>query len=581
MRHARFSRVLFILMASGCLLAASCQAARKNPPLFPVKTLKQELETGQVYRRIMALEALSKKETAEANELIIRAMLYDRSKPVRRAAQRELEGVEDPRIVESIFDALEAEKRDVRLAAVDVAGLVRDPDVARRLVQTAQAHPRDTELARLCLEAIRELVYTLEPAPDFERSLVPYLEHRNKKIRKTAVIILAILGRPASLEPLQKVWPRANRKLKIHLADAFANIGHREPIDVLVAALDQNYKPLLMHSLYALAQIQSFSTLPPIRELLLRHKDARVRMACLYALIEIPDEESVPVILQMLDLDDPSVLHWAIYALSQLEAVSAGPALLEKLDHPKPLVRASAAMALGELNIQAAEDKLLAIIDNGQEAGEVRIAAAKALIRLGNKNGTAVLLKELDDLDLSLQTRLAYAVTLGLTGDQAVRERLAPDIQSSKFTRALTAALVLGLMGDAGGRSTLVTALEHGYPSIRKFAIMGLEGILDAASLKALADTANDDRDPLVRILCAASLVRAGYPDFRVILWNALDTRQEDQRAEAIIALGGSANPMVMEQLKWYLKREPSIPVRQTIQRVFRDWKKKNRAQAQ
>jgi hypothetical protein len=85
---------------------------------------------------------------------------------------------------------------------------------------------------------------------------------------------------------------------------------------------------------------------------------------------------------------------------------------------------------------------------------------------------------------------------------------------------------------------------------------------------------ANDDPDTVVRILCSASLVRAGFPDFRVLLWNALETRQEDTRSEAIIALGACADAQTIRDLRWYLKREPSIPVRQTIQRVLREWKK-------
>jgi len=571
-----FITIIVIMLAGwnwlGFPVTTSAVSEKKRSSL---EKLEKELKTGMEYKRILVLERLAHIATPDAYGLIIQTMLHDKSKPVRRAAQRMLEGVSDPRIAESIIAGLEDENRKVRIAAIDVAGLVREPEMACRLLQTAQAYPHDTELVRLVLEALREMVYRLEPPEKFEMMLHPFIKHRNKKVRQTAVIILAILGRPASLPYLLDLWEQSNTKMKIHLADAFANIGRIEPVELLQAALVQKNTTLILHSLYALAQIQSFSSLDQIYHLLRKSHDPRIRMACLYALIEIPDPDSIPVILEIFETQDPTTLHWAIYALSQLQAKSAAAQLINKLSHPASLVRASAAMALGELKIAEAEDALLQIIADENEETEVRVAAAKALIKIGNPQGAAVLWKELQRPNLNLEARLTYALALGTISDEKVRREAAQDLESPVFTKSFTAALMLGISGDNRGKALLVTALEHGYPLIRRYAILGLESIQDKESLRALADTANDDRDTVVRILCAASLVRAGFDEFRVILWNALDTRNEDIRSEAIIALGRSADAKTIRQLKWYLRREPSIPVRQTIQRVLREWKER------
>ncbi|MEW6516095.1 MAG: HEAT repeat domain-containing protein [candidate division FCPU426 bacterium] len=566
-------KISFLAVLTLAFFAWPALAAAEDLRAFSHKQLQDELAHGQVYRRILALEALGYRHTPEAVGLIIETMLHDRSQPVRRTAQRLLQDVADPRVETAVVAGLADPDRDVRLAAIDVAGLVRDPAMAGYLLDAAQAHPRDKDLVLQALNALRELVYRLEPEKGFEARLVPWLENKNRKLRLTAVIVLAILSRPASLPPLLELWDRADAQLRLNLSDAFANIGHVDPVPKLLAALPRADRNLQLHLLYALAQIQSYSALPEIRRLLADSRDPRTRMACLYALTEIPDPENVPAILAMLDDQDPTVLHWATYALSQLEAKTAGPAVMTKLSHPKPLVRASAATALGELGYKPAEEKLAALVADDQEAQEVRIAAGQALVRLGNPAGVPVLLHALEDRRLDLNVRLSYAMALGALGDEKIREAQAPKLHSSVYSEALTAALVLAVKGDDRGRTVLFQALEHGYPAIRRYAILGLERIADDASLKALADAANDDPDAVVRILCSASLVKAGYPDFRVLIWNALETKDEDTRSEAIIALGQSADSRTINDLRWYLKREPSIPVRQTIQRVLREWK--------
>ncbi|MBN1594432.1 HEAT repeat domain-containing protein [candidate division FCPU426 bacterium] len=548
-----------------------CSARPAGQKATILERLEQDLKKGLEYKRILVLEKLAQMGTPEARGLIIHTMLHDRSKPVRRAAQRMLEGVDDPRIARAIVAGLHDRHRKVRLAAVDVAGLLQDPGMAQQLLEAARLFAQDQEWVLLVLESLREMVYRLEPPAGFETGIHPFLQKRKRKIRITAVIILAILGRPASLPQLMDLWPKADRKLKIHLADAFANIGRIEPVELLVRALEEKDISVLLHSLYALAQIQSYSTVPKIQQLLKRNANPRIRMACLYALTEMPDPDSVPVIMEIFETQDPTTLHWAAYALGQLHAASAAPALLDKLHHANSLVRASAATALGELGCKEAAAALLERIADEKEKREVQAAAAKALVKIRHPQAAQVIEKELERPDLDLETRLLYAYTLGTLPETAAQERIAEQLQAADFSLALSAALMLAARGDSRGRPLLLTALEHGYPLVRRYAVLGLENIQDEEANRALADTANDDRDPLVRILCAASLVRAGFDDFRVILWNALETKKEDERSEAIIALGRTADAVTIRQLKWYLRREPSIPVRQTIQRVLRE----------
>lgn len=579
-------KYFFILSALllGLSVPVVSRAADPSPEDRRLDKLAHDLAESREYKRMLVIERLGRIGDDRSRELLLQTMLRDKARSVRLAAQRELANVRDPRIFPAIKDALLDPERRVRLAGLEAMGLVRDPQAADFILLSIQKEPEDLDLVLTALAALREFVYRTEPNPGFEKKLEflltfkpswwPFRNHDRRRIQRTAVAILGILGRPDSLKALMALWPKANDRLKILLADAFANIGWEPPARLLIPALDSPNPDVGIHCLYALARIQSFAALEKIRQVLLQRNEPRLLIAGLNAFIEIQDPDNLPVILKLLDHPDATVRHWAIYTLGQLQARKAIPALEAKLGDASPLVRATAATALGELKSASSQPKLLNLLADPREPDEVRIAAAKALMRLGNPAGSGLFWGQMQRPDLPLEIRLNYALALGATRSETWRAKLAQELVNAEFGRAFCAALALGVMGDVRSENLLLKALEHGLPSIRRYAVIGLEPMTDKAVLAALADTANDDPDPVVRLLCAADLVAAGFPEFRVLLWNALDNKNEDVRSEAVIALGRTADAEILKQLKWYLRREPSVPVRETIWRVLRDARK-------
>jgi HEAT repeat protein len=559
--------VVFALVLAAPLVPRAEDVQARHYNLDP---LAKDLETGLEYRRIMAVQILGKVRNPEAIGMLIHTMLYDRGEPVRRAAQRELAGVQDPRVYPAIQAALADRQRWIRLAGLEALGLVRDPAAADVILATAAASPKDTELVLLAFEALRTFVYHIEPAPGFETRLAPYLQHADDKVRRTVAAILGLLARPASLDPLLAAWPAADARLQVLLCDAYANIGWAKPVPLLIKALTSRDRDVTIHALYALAQIQAFSALPEVRRLLEQATDPRVRMAGLNALIEVPDPENVPAVLKQLDASDASVRHWAAYALGELDAQSAIPALRARLQDRDTMVRATAATALAALRDRGAESALLAMLAEPKGMTEVQEAAARALMTLESRAGGDFYFEQLKRQDLDRRVRMTYALALAATRDLRFVERLEGNLNASDFGQAFTAALALAGLGKGSGRSILLQALDHGDPFLRRYAILGLERDPDPEAIRALSETAGDDPDTLVRVLCAAALVGSGHPEFRVLLWNALDHKDPDLRAEAVIGLGRNADAEVRKQLKWYLRREPSVPVRETILRVLR-----------
>lgn len=569
---AWFHLIIILVMLLGCLGFNSFAVSAKPAPQMNLQELAKELADGRSYKRIIVLQTMARKYPEKATEFIVEAMLHDTAKHVRRAAQRALIGNDDPMIMAALQQGIGHDKRTVRLAAVDALAAVKDAWAFNMLVAALKQNPQDDKLVLLALESMRTVAYHTEPDPGVEQQVMPWLNRGNKKIKITTIIVLSLLGRPAALPALIQQWPTSSTKVKIYLCDAFANIGYVDPLPLLTEALQDGNKLLVMHALYALAQIQSTQSLPAIYRLLEKSKAPRVVMASLYALTEIGDEASVPAIMAKMKSDDPTILHWAAYALGQLKAKTASHVLLDKLQHEHSLVRATAAMALGEIKAMAAESALLKILKTSQEAEEVKVAAAKALTALGSKKGRDYFWEALQNPRLDTSVHLTYAMALAQTGAGPYREKLISGLANDDFNNRFVYAVAAGSMGINQARPILVNALEHGYRLIRRYAVIGLESIADEEAVRALADTANDDQDEIVRILCAASLVGLGYPDYEIVLWNALDDKNEDVRSEALIALGTYLDNTMVEKLKWYLKREPAIPVRQTIHRLLRQW---------
>jgi len=266
-----------------------------NPILGLAKTVKQmsleeleaEINKGLQYKRIIVIQTMAKKYPKASLDHVIDAMLHDKVKHVRRAAQRALIGRDDERIFKALQAGVEHKKKSVRMAAVDALGAIKDPIAFELLIKTIKNNEKDKKLVLLALESMRTIAYHIEPAPDVEQALIPWLSKGNKKIKITTVIILSLLGRPAALPALMTSWEKSSTRIKIYLCDAYANIGHIDPLPLLIQATKSKSKPLVMHALYAIAQIQSTEALSAVWALMETSDDPRVVMACLYALTSL------------------------------------------------------------------------------------------------------------------------------------------------------------------------------------------------------------------------------------------------------------------------------------------------------
>ncbi len=551
------------------LILLTCLGQAKPLIEMSVDELTAALGSGLQYQRILVVQTLGRIKSKPAVAALINTMLHDKAKAVRHAAQRALINVNDDRIFKALQAGISDHNRRVRLAAVDALSGINDAQAFTWLIKSLEQYPRDNKQVLLTLESMRTVAFHIEPGPGVERVLLPWLKNKHQKIKNTAIIVLTLMARPDVLPALMAIWDQSSVRTKILLCDAFANIGYRQPLSLLEKAAVSHHKSLQMHALYAMAQIQSTEALPTVWTVMDKAKDEQVLMACLYALTEIPDQRSIPQVTRLLSSRNPTVLHWAMSTLGALNAKEAVLLISDHLHDPHSMVRATAATVLGELQALPAEDMLVQHLADPKESEEVKVAVAKALMTMKSKKGSAYFWKALQNPDLETSVHLTYALALANSDGAAYHQEFLNRLEAKEFSTRFVAAVALGVMGDKKALPLLTEALDHGYPQIRRFAILGLEAIADPHAIQALAATANDDKDPLVRILCASSLMSLGHPEYEVLLWDGLESKSEDIRTEALIGLGLHMNEVIYQKLKWYLKREPSVPVRQTLNRIL------------
>ena len=159
-----------------------------------------------------------------------------------------------------------------------------------------------------------------------------------------------------------------------------------------------------------------------------------VRVTAAKAVLSLDPNESVPLLLPLLQDKDEFVRREAAYALGRTRSRSATAALSERLLTDKEDgVRAAAAVALGDIADEAAVVSLAGTLapelsGGGKRKPEKNVfvlrAAAVSLGQIGSRAGTPALISALSNEKLDADVRREAARSLGRIGDPAAETAL-------------------------------------------------------------------------------------------------------------------------------------------------------------
>ena len=412
------------------------------------------------------------------------------------------------RFTSAQIDALFSQDVDIRLHAARQLEIVRfgrleDLDHEEYLMATADWLARngaDTALPQLqrllghpdtlVRAHAAGAVARIDPALGLA-ILETLLEEDDRKVRSY------VIERLCSIELPEVVKILSQALLSLY---GYADPSGIDPSDDWTRDLRREMTFVLGHSEdpYALASLMRAA----------RDGDPRVRRNAIGALGNIRNDKALPVLIGALDDRDASVRYEAAHALGELADGRAADALLRTLGDRDSKVVVGAIDALAVLKDPRAAGELLRIMSGGSD--RVARAAALALPALGHEVSVPLLIAQLHSSSADTATKMIAASLLGVTGDAAAVFGLITALGNRAVPVRIAAARALGRLGASGAVGYLVEVLEGDPdPEVREVTAEAL-GELGSASAAWALEKAQASEHVALAQKAARALLRVG-----------------------------------------------------------------------
>jgi HEAT repeat protein len=579
------------------------------------RSLSAALRSPDPVVRDTAAQRLANADRIEAPDAMVEALRHD-DWGVRRSAVAGLAPHASRDMLASLLTALRAEHHDfnvlssalqlLALSDVDVSGpleeLLQDPDPDLRLQAALalgqQEHPaaagslvkalgdRDANVRFHAIEALGRL-----RAPEAIDALADVAEGGDFFLSFPAIDALTRIGDPRVVPRLLPLLSQPD--LSETVAEALGELGGADvvrplaallnagrsagPIVRALARLHARYEERYDGGAYVTAEFQSAIDATGGQMLLDAVADAGIDdLRALVLVLGWLQGSAVQAALTRL-LGEPMIRSEVIEALVR-QGAPVVPQLIEQLESTVADTRLAAVVALGRLADRRATPALVGMLDRG---GELTVAAAAALAKLGDPAAFEPLLRLLADKDVSVRQAAIGALnslghpdmsrrilTLLDDGNPQVREaavRIAGYFGYGASVDAMLARCsdpvegvrraaleLLPFLGDQRALPVLARALETDTPKARASAAQGLAHVSGANAVEILV-AAMRDVDPWVRYFSARSLAsHRAVTSMPVLVEAAANDPAMHVRIAALGAIGAVDGTTAVEALLPY-----------------------------
>jgi cyclophilin family peptidyl-prolyl cis-trans isomerase/HEAT repeat protein len=274
------------------------------------------------------------------------------------------------------------------------------------------------------------------PPPPLPPDLVRLLEDAEARVRRRAALAVGRVGLPDGVPPLVRVMQTdADPEVRQMAAFALGLIGDQSAVEPLRAALADPLPLVAGRAAEALGLLNDVASAPAIGKMVAANAaaaaavppdDARAEVGGgadafklgVYALARLKNYDALSASVLGSD-GQPRVQWWPVaYALQRIEDKRALPALLTLARAENAYTKTFAVKGLGSLRDPAAVPLLLPLIDASSATSGAAIEAIRAMGRIGDARGEAVLTKLLYTRGMNPMVR---AETLLALGDSAAQ----------------------------------------------------------------------------------------------------------------------------------------------------------------
>ena len=254
------------------------------------------------------------------------------------------------------------------------------------------------------------------------------------------------------------------------------------------------------------------------------------RAKAVQELVELRNNEYIPVILNLLNDPSPEVRISAVLGLKQLKAKETTQKLINSLSDPSVSVCKEIRNVLAEFASREELEKVLLENDKPQ----VRQQIAKLLGELGNRESVPVLINALKDNDF---VRYSAVESLGRTGDYLAIPELEKVLSDVVGEIRLESAKSLARLKSYRSIPKIFDLLEDKDPMVRNEIEPVLLELVAAESVLYFTESVIKDRRPTIRRFSAKALGALNDKSVTPLLFRAVKDSDPTVRKEVVNSL--------------------------------------------
>jgi|GEM_PF-520648 len=383
-----------------------------------------------------------------------------------------------------------------QLLTVPKSETTSEGSASGRLLLPAQSGPmKFADFADALASQPAMVAETVERKPHLgARKLKKFAEAIEKKnaegkpeaeLRAQAVKELALTGDARALEMLTPLVSDYWISVRQAVAEALGELRDPAATPLLVRLLDDDVPDVKRDAVVALGKIGDARAVPALLNLALQEPLFRFSSG---ETITRMGAAAVPVLIEVLKGNDPSLTLEAIVVLGRIRDASATEAVAALLDHRFGILRSHAAETLGQIGHAKGAPALIRALADPDAV--VRANAAAALQRVGDLRAVKPLIKLLGDDDADVCSRAA--TTLGELGDAQAAAPLLPLLQRAEPEVRAAAAEALGRLGDEVAAEPLTQLFYDADENTRLKAVSAFRRFRSASAVNPLLQLLND-----------------------------------------------------------------------------------------
>ncbi len=343
------------------------------------------------------------------------------------------------------------------------------------------------------------------------------------ELRRQAVLEV---GKTADVRAAVMLIPLASDywiSVREGVAEALGMLRDPAGVPTLVRLLGDDVPDVKRDAVVSLGKIGDARAVRPLLDIALQEPLFRFTAG---EAITCIGKSAVPILLQILNEEDPGRSLEAIIVLGRIKDPEATEPIAGMLSHRFAIIRGHAAESLGMIGDARSAPSLIRALSDHDAV--VRAQAAAALQKVGDVRAVPALMKLLVDEDLDVCAR---------------------------------AATTLGELGDRRAAAALVPLLERAEPEVRGAAADALGKLADEIAAEPLTRLFHDDTES-VRLKAVSAFRQFRSASATAPLLLLLDDANVQIRQRAVDSLGEIGNAGSLDRLLVALRADSAVEVR-------------------